>query len=155
MSKHLKKLHNTAYNYVLKDLNKFIEEIKSLEEKINLSLFKEFFELSSPAKYAKELINTKNQDENKKRIEEIKYRISDLEDIIKKMSENEKRGKIVYETLKIIKKILDYNKEAQNFFHCASKVDKKIKTKDCRKYCREGKIKKKTRLLKLKKKKKT
>ena len=71
------------------------------------------------------------------------------------MSENEKKGKIVYETLEIIKKFLDYNKEAQNFFHCASKVDKKIKTKDCRKYCREGKIKKKTRLLKLKKKKKT
>ena len=89
---------------MLKDVNKFIEEIKSLEEKINLSLFKEFFELSSPAKYAKELINTKNQDENKKRIEEIKYRISDLEDIIKKMSENEKKGKIVYETLEIIKK---------------------------------------------------
>ena len=155
MSKHLKKLHNTAYNYVLKDVNKFIEEIKSLEEKINLSLFKEFFELSSPAKYAKELINTKNQDENKKKdrrdkIQNIRFRRHN-----KRMSENEKKGKIVYETLEIIKKFLDYNKEAQNFFHCASKVDKKIKTKDCRKYCREGKIKKKTRLLKLKKKKKT
>ena len=155
MSKHLKKLDNTAYNYVLKDVNKFIEEIKSLEEKINLSLFKEFFELSSPAKYAKELINTKNQDENKKKdrrdkIQNIRFRRHN-----KRMSENEKKGKIVYETLEIIKKILDYNKEAQNFFHCASKVDKKIKTKDCRKYCREGKIKKKTRLLKLKKKKKT
>ena len=155
MSKHLKKLDNTAYNYVLKDVNKFIEEIKSLEEKINLSLFKEFFELSSPAKYAKELINTKNQDENKKKdrrdkIQNIRFRRHN-----KRMSENEKKGKIVYETLEIIKKFLDYNKEAQNFFHCASKVDKKIKTKDCRKYCREGKIKKKTRLLKLKKKKKT
>ena len=79
MSKHLKKLDNTAYNYVLKDVNKFIEEIKSLEEKINLSLFKEFFELSSPAKYAKELINTKNQDENKKKdrrdkIQNIRFR---------------------------------------------------------------------------------
>ena len=155
MSKHLKKLDNTAYNYVLKDVNKFIEEIKSLEEKINLSLFKEFFELSSPAKYAKELINTKNQDENKKKdrrdkIQNIRFRRHN-----KRMSENEKKGKIIYETLEIIKKFLDYNKEAQNFFHCASKVDKKIKTKDCRKYCREGKIKKKTRLLKLKKKKKT
>ena len=68
---------------MLENVNEFIEEIKSMEEKINSSLFKEFFELSSPAKYAKELINTKNQDENKKRIEEIKYRISDLEDIIK------------------------------------------------------------------------
>ena len=143
LSEHLKKSDDGAYNYILENVNEFIEEIKSIKEKINLSLFKEFFELSSPAKYAKELINTKNQDENKKRIEEIKYRISDLEDIIKKMSENEKKGKIVYETLEIIKKILDYNKEAQNFFHCASKVDKKIKTKDCRKYCREGKIKKK------------
>ena len=76
--------NDAAHNYVLKDVNLFIEEIKLMAEKINLSLFKEFFELSSPAKYAKELINTKNQDENKKRIEEIKYRISDLEDIIKK-----------------------------------------------------------------------
>ena len=147
--------NDAAHNYVLKDVNLFIEEIKLMAEKINLSLFKEFFELSSPAKYAKELINTKNQDENKKKdrrdkIQNIRFRRHN-----KRMSENEKKGKIVYETLEIIKKILDYNKEAQNFFHCASKVDKKIKTKDCRKYCREGKIKKKTRLLKLKKKKKT
>ena len=69
---------------MLKDVNKFIEEIKPLEEKINLSLFKEFFELSSPAKYAKELINTKNWDENKERVEEIEYRRSDLQDEIKK-----------------------------------------------------------------------
>ena len=42
--KHLKKSDNAAYNYVLKDVNKFIEEIESMEEKINLSLFEEFFE---------------------------------------------------------------------------------------------------------------
>ena len=136
-------------------INKFIQEIRSMEEKIDLSLFKDSFGFSSPAEYAKVLINTKNQDENKKKdrrdkIQNIRFRRHN-----KRMSENEKKGKIVYETLEIIKKILDYNKEAQNFFHCASKVDKKIKTKDCRKYCREGKIKKKTRLLKLKKKKKT
>ena len=33
-------------------------------------------------------------------------------------------------TLQIINKIIDYNKDAQNFFHHASKVDKKIKIKD-------------------------
>ena len=33
----------SAYDYVLKDVNKFIEEIKSMEEKINLSLFEDFF----------------------------------------------------------------------------------------------------------------
>ena len=74
LSEHLKKSDDAAYNYVLKDVNKFIEEIKSLEEKINLSLFKEFFELSSPAKYAKELINIKNRDENKEIVAEIENR---------------------------------------------------------------------------------
>ena len=78
--------NDAGHNYVLKDVNLFIEEIKLMAEKINLSLFKEFFELSSPAEYAKELINTKNWDENKERVEEIEYRVSDLEDEIKRMS---------------------------------------------------------------------
>ena len=38
LSEHLKKSDDAAYNYVLKDVNKFIEKIKSMEEKINLSL---------------------------------------------------------------------------------------------------------------------
>ena len=84
LSEHLKKSDAAAYNYVLKDVNKFIEEIKLMEEKINLSLFEEFFELSSPANYAKMIINTKNADENKKNVKEIEYRISNLEDRIKK-----------------------------------------------------------------------
>ena len=41
------------------------------------------------------------------------------------MREKEKKDKNAYETLEIIKKILDYNKEAQKFFYCATKVDKK------------------------------
>ena len=48
----------------------------------------------------------------------------------KKMREKEKKDKNVDETLKIIKKILDYNKDAYRFFQLASKVDKrKSKTK--------------------------
>ena len=46
-SEHLKKLDDAAYKCVLKDVNKFIEEIRSMEEKINLSLFDEFFDQSS------------------------------------------------------------------------------------------------------------
>ena len=42
-SKHLKKSDNAAYSYVLKDVNKFIEKIKLMEEKFNLGLFEEFF----------------------------------------------------------------------------------------------------------------
>ena len=61
-----KKKDDAAKNYLLEVLNKYIEEIKSMEEKFYLSLFKEFFELSSSANYAKMLINTKKRNENKK-----------------------------------------------------------------------------------------
>ena len=94
-SKHLKKSDDAAYNYVLKDVN--IEEIKPMEEKINLSLFKEFLELS-PVDYAKELINTKNTDGNKWIVEEIEYRTLDLENEIKRMREKEKKEENADET---------------------------------------------------------
>ena len=128
---------------MLKDVNKFIEKIKSMEEKIYLSLFKEFFELSSQARYAKELINAKNWDESKERVEEIEYTISDSQDEIKKMSEKEKKDKNADEKLEVIKKILDLNKDVQNFLSSFIKSWwRKIRTKDWRKYCREDEIKK-------------
>ena len=86
-------------------------------------MFEDFFEFSSPADYAKKFINT-SPDKNKEFVEEIEDRISNLKDEIKKMSETEKKYKYADETLKIIKKILDYNKDAQNYFHRASNVDK-------------------------------
>ena len=66
-SEHLKKSDDAAYDFTLKNVNKFIQEIRSMEEKINLSFFEDCFQSSSPAEYAKELINTKNADENKKK----------------------------------------------------------------------------------------
>ena len=106
-SEHLKKSEKTAYNFTFKGVNKFIREIRSMEENINLSLFKDFFEFLSPADYAKELINIKNQDENKKIVKEIKDRISDLKDRIERMSDKEKKDKNTNETLEIIKKIIN------------------------------------------------
>ena len=91
-----------------------LKKLNQWKKKINSSLFKEFFELSSPAKYAKELINIKNRDENKEIVAEIENRKSDLKDEIKRMSEKEKKDKNVDETLEIIKKIIDLNKDAQN-----------------------------------------
>ena len=52
-SEHLKKSDDAAYDYTLKGVNSFIQENESMAEKINLSLFKDFFESSSPADYAK------------------------------------------------------------------------------------------------------
>ena len=85
-SKYLKKSDDAACNYVLKDVDNFIKEIKSMEEKINLTLFEDFFESPSPADSAKLLTNT-SPGENKKIVEEIKDRISDLKDRIKKIIE--------------------------------------------------------------------
>ena len=93
-SEHLKGLDDTAYNYVLKDVNKFTEEIRSMEEKINLSLFEEFFEYSSPVDFAKILINIKNRDKNKKNVEDIENRILALKDRIENMSKKEQKMRV-------------------------------------------------------------
>ena len=69
---------------MLKEVKKFYQKIKSMEEKITLSLLEEFFESSSPADYAKMLVNT-SLDKSKKIVEEIKDRISNLKDRIKEM----------------------------------------------------------------------
>ena len=65
-----------------------------MSEKINLSLFEDFFESSSPADYAKMLINT-SSDENKEIVVEIEDRMSHLKERIKKMSEKEKKIKML------------------------------------------------------------
>ena len=70
-SEHLKKSDDDPYNYMLQNVNEFIEEIKSMEEKINLSLFEDFFQSSSSADYAKMLINTKNRNENEEMVKKI------------------------------------------------------------------------------------
>ena len=93
-SEHLKGLDDSAYDYVLKDVNKFTEEIRPMEEKINLSLFEEFFEYSSPVDFAKILINIKNRDKNKKNVEDIENRILALKDRIEKMSKKEKKMRV-------------------------------------------------------------
>ena len=54
-------------------------------------MFKEFFESSSPADYAKELINVKNPNENKEFVVETKDRRSNFKNRIKEMSEREKK----------------------------------------------------------------
>ena len=62
-----------------------------MAENINLSLFKDSFQSSSPADYAKSLINVEDSNENKEIVAGIKNRILDLKDRIKEMSEKEKK----------------------------------------------------------------
>ena len=65
------------------------------------------------------LINIKNQDENRKTVEEIKIRFKRQN---KRNKRKRKKDKNVNETLEIIEKILNYNKDAQKFFYGVSKV---------------------------------
>ena len=88
---------------MLKDVDDFIQEIKSLEEKIYLILSENIFESSSPVDYAKKLINTENANENKEAVAKREDRRLGLKDRIKEMSEAEKKYKNADETLKIIK----------------------------------------------------
>ena len=50
--RHSKNSDDATYDYVLKDVSKFIKKIESMTKNINLSLLNEFFELS-PVDYAK------------------------------------------------------------------------------------------------------
>ena len=68
---------------MLENVTNFIQKIESMAENINLSLFKDFFELSSPADYTKMLINIKNPNENKEIVAEIIGKISYLKNRIK------------------------------------------------------------------------
>ena len=84
LSEDLKTSDDAAHDHVLGDVKDFIQKIESVAEKINLSLFKDFFESSSPADDAKMLINTENSHKSKKFVTEIKDRISNLKDTVKK-----------------------------------------------------------------------
>ena len=94
LSKHLKTSDDAALYHMLEDVKDFIQKIKLIAEKINLSLFEDFVESSSPADFAKKLINTRNLGKNKEFVAEIKDRISYLKDRMKEMSETEKSIKM-------------------------------------------------------------
>ena len=116
--------YDAAYDCVLKDVSQFIKKIESMAENINLSLFHECFK-PSPVDYAKYLINLKDTEENKEFVTEAKNTISDLKKHNKKYERKIiKKKKNADETLEIIEKVLDYNKNAQKNFPLASKVDK-------------------------------
>ena len=82
-------------------------------------------------------INT-NPDGNKEIVEEIKGRMSDLKDKIKVMREKEKEKKNADETLKILEKILNYNKNIQKIFQSASNIDKKNQNQKLKKVLQRG-----------------
>ena len=97
-----------------------------MAEKINLSLLEDFFKSSSQVDYAKTFINTKNPDKNKESVGEIKDRLTDLKDKIKKkkMSEKEKEIKMLMRHQRLLKKFLGTIKMLKKVFCLHQKLIK-------------------------------
>ena len=62
-----------------------------MAKNINLSLFEDFFESSSPVDYGKELVNVKDPNKNKEIVAEIKDRISNLKKQNKRNKQKRKK----------------------------------------------------------------
>ena len=76
-------------------------------------MFKKHFNFAVPSALVKQLYETKNRKKNNGLVNVIKSGLSDLKDEIKKMSEDEKEIEKPDKILKIVKEILDFNKQNQ------------------------------------------
>ena len=92
---------------------KIIKYIENESKSINYDLFKKHFNFVVPSALIKQLYEIKNRKKNNELVNVIKCGLSDLKDKIKKMSEDEKEIEKPDKILKIVKEILDFNKEIQ------------------------------------------
>ena len=74
-------------------------------------MFKHYFNFTVPSALVKHLYETKKKKKNNELVEAINNRWSNLKDDVEKMSEDEKKIEQLDKTLKIVKEILDFNKE--------------------------------------------
>ena len=93
------------------DYKNFIEFIELESKGINYDLFQDYFDFLVPSALAKKLQKTKNKNKNKKLVNLIKNRGSNLKDEIEKMSEDQKEIEQADKILKTVEKILDFNKK--------------------------------------------
>ena len=92
---------------------KFIEYIENESVGINYDLFKDYFNFIVPSALVKKLNKAKNKNKNNELVEERKERWSNLRDEIKKMPEDEKKIEQPDRILKIVERILEFNKEIE------------------------------------------
>ena len=91
------------------DFKKFIEYIENESKGINYDLFKQQFDFLIPSALAKKLNETKKKKKNNELVKRIENRWSNLEDEIKKMSQDEKEIEQPDRILKIVEEVLDFN----------------------------------------------
>ena len=77
-------------------------------------MFKDYFNFIVPSALAKQLYETKSKKKkNNELVEEVKKRWSNLKDEFEKMSEDEKEIEQPDRILKIVKEILEFNRQQQ------------------------------------------
>ena len=106
------KLEEESEKEIKDDYKKFIEYIENESKSINYDLFKDYLNFVVPSALAKKSYEIKNK--NNKLENVIKSGLSDLKHKIKEMSEHEKKIEQPDKILKIVEKILEFNKQIQS-----------------------------------------
>ena len=106
------KLEEESEKEIKDDYKKFIEYIENESKSINYDLFKDYLNFVVPSALAKKSYEIKNK--NNKLENVIKSGLSDLKHKIKEMSEHEKKIEQLDKILKIVEKILEFNKQIQS-----------------------------------------
>ena len=95
------------------DVKEFNELIIKKETGIGRELFENYFSFQMPTAMLKTLYNLNDRKKNNKLVNIIKSGLSDLENEIEKMSEDETKIAKPHEIVDIVGKILEFNKQNQ------------------------------------------
>ena len=93
--------------------NKFLKYIENESKGINYELFKKHVNFGAPTVMAKKLFETKDKNKNNKLVNIIKSGLIGLKDEIEKMSKEEIEIEKPDKILKVVKEILNFNKNIQ------------------------------------------
>ena len=95
------------------DMNEISKYIVEEETDINEELFEKYFKIQKPSDMLMYLNKTNDKEENNKLVNMINSGLKDLEEEIKKMSEEEKKIDDPEFIVEIVKKILKFNEQNQ------------------------------------------
>ena len=95
------------------DMNEVIKNIAKEEMDINEELFKKYFEIQRPSDMLKYLYQTNDKEKNHELLNIINSGIKDLKKENKKMSKEERKIEKPDSIVKIVKKIIKFNKQKQ------------------------------------------
>ena len=95
------------------DANKFNEWVNKEETKINKELFKNYFPFQTPSALFKDLCKTNYKEKNNLLARVINSGLKDLKEKIKEMSKEERKIEKPDKIVKVVKRILKFNKQNQ------------------------------------------